>query len=144
MSNIDTKLLNPITLAFGGDAVYELLVRRKIIEEYGSLPANKLHKLTVEMVKASAQANAFIMMEPHLTEQELAIYKRGRNSTSVSVPKSASTAQYRSATGVEALFGWLYFNDCFERITELFNFAGEVFDEQRKSTPAETGNKILL
>ncbi|MEG1972008.1 MAG: ribonuclease III domain-containing protein [Oscillospiraceae bacterium] len=117
---MDTKLLNPLTLAFMGDAVYEQLVRLAVIEEKGSLSADKLHKYTVERVRASAQAEGFRIIEAKLTEEEIAVYKRVRISPSVTVPKSATAADYRAATGIEALFGWLYLNGETDRINHLF------------------------
>lgn len=115
------KLLNPLTLAFMGDAVYEVLVRQRVIEETGSMSPKKLHSLTVERVKASFQSEGYERIKDILTEEENEIYKRGRNSSSVTVPKSASIKEYRGATGVEALFGFLYLNKDYDRIEELFN-----------------------
>ena len=115
------KLLNPLTLAFMGDSVYEVLVRQRVIEEMGSLSPKKLHSLTVARVKASFQAKGYERIKDVLTEEENEIYKRGRNSSSVTVPKSASIKEYRGATGVEALFGFLYLNKSYDRIEELFD-----------------------
>ena len=111
--------LSPLTLAFMGDAVYELLVRQQLTMQ-GSMPANALHKLAVEMVRCSAQAKAYRLLEEKLTEQELAILKRGRNSSSTKCPKNADPIEYRMATGVEALFGYLFLNGEEQRIRELF------------------------
>lgn len=116
----DAGLLNPLTLAFMGDGVYEVLVRRHIVGEHGSLPAGRLHDLAVGMVRAAAQAEAYGRVEPLLEERELAVYRRGRNATGLTVPKSASAAQYHSATGLEALFGWLFLTGQTERIERLF------------------------
>ena len=111
--------LSPLTLAFMGDAVYELLVRQQLTMQ-GSMPANALHKLAVEMVRCSAQAKAYRLLEEKLSEQELAILKRGRNSSSTKCPKNADPIEYRMATGVEALFGYLFLNGEEQRIRELF------------------------
>lgn len=111
--------LSPLTLAFMGDAVYELLVRQQLTMQ-GSMPANALHKLAVELVRCSAQARAYRLLEDKLTEQELAILKRGRNSSSTKCPKNADPIEYRMATGVEALFGYLFLNGEEKRIRELF------------------------
>lgn len=116
----DLRLINPLTLAFVGDGVYEMLVREEIVRRYTSLSANKLHILTVEMVRASAQARGFTVIESMLTETELAVFKRGRNSNGVTPPRHTSAAEYRTATGLEALFGWLYLGGNQERIQELF------------------------
>ena len=114
------KLLNPLTLAFMGDSVYEVLVRQRVIEEMGSMSPKKLHNLTVERVKASYQAAGYEKIKDMLSEEETEIYKRGRNSSSVTVPKSASIGEYRGATGLEALFGYLYLCKSFDRLKELF------------------------
>ena len=118
---MDIKLLNPLTLAFMGDSVYEQLVRLDVIETHGSSSPNKLHKYTVERVRASAQAEAFKKIEGILTEEEITVFKRGRNSHSVTVPKSSTAADYRAATGIETLFGWLFLKGESERVEFLFN-----------------------
>lgn len=122
---VDTKILNPLTLAFMGDAVYEQKARERIIEEHGSLSPGKLHSLTVERVRASYQANGYEKIKEILTEDEQAAFKRGRNSHSVTVPKSATPADYRAATGIEALFGYLFLKGEHERIEQLFNIIWE-------------------
>lgn len=129
----DLRLINPLTLAFVGDGVYEMLVREEIVRRYTSLSAKKLHALTVEMVRATAQCRGFEAIAPNLTEEETAVFKRGRNSSGITAPKHTSVAQYRIATGVEALFGWLYLSGKSERIRELFQIIldGEKQDEQQ-------------
>jgi len=119
------KLLSPLTLAFVGDVVYELLVREKIVQ-VGSMPTKRLNALKVELVRASAQAIVYDALEPMLTEEEHDILKRGRNSHTGSVPKNGSVADYRKATGVEALFGYLYLKKDSERLQLLFEKAMEV------------------
>ena len=131
-------MFNPASLAFLGDGVYELLVRKMILARHGSVSANKLHKLCVEYVKASAQAEAFTRLEPFLTEDELAIYRRGRNANGVSVPKSSTPRDYRMATGLEALFGYLYLSGESDRIEQLFNMLIE-----GESNHADSGEAVL-
>ncbi len=116
----DLRLLNPMTLAFVGDGVYEMLAREEVVRRYTSLSADRLHRRTVELVRASAQAIAFAVIEPLLTEAELAVFKRGRNSNGVTPPRHSSAAEYRTATGLEALFGWLYLAGENQRIHALF------------------------
>ena len=116
----DLRLVNPMTLAFIGDGVYELLVREEVVRRYTSLSADRLHRRTVGMVRASAQAAAFRAIEPLLSEAELAVYKRGRNANGVTPPKHSSAVEYRIATGLEALFGWLYLAGENRRLQELF------------------------
>ena len=112
------NLLSPSVLAFVGDGVYGLCVRTKLA--LVNRPSGELHKLSVEFVKASAQARAFEVIEPHLTEEELSVFKRGRNFHTSSTPKSATNREYHIATGVEALFGYLYLGGKQERIDRLF------------------------
>lgn len=118
----DPSLLSPLTLAFFGDSVYELFVRRELLNE-GSRPAGELHRKAVEMVRASAQAAVYDNLLAVITEEEEAILKRGRNANSTHIPKSSSPAQYRKATGVEALFGWLFLSGRTDRAEELFKIA---------------------
>lgn len=112
-------LLSPLNLAYVGDGVYELLVRRSLAA-LGSMPMGKLHRRGVAMVCAEAQSQAVERLAPLLTEEEEGYYKRGRNASSAGVPRHADPAQYRRATGVETLFGWLYLTGQLERIEELF------------------------
>lgn len=123
------KLLSPLTLAFVGDGVYELLVRKRIVEA-GSMPPKKLNAHKVEMVRASAQAAVYDGLEPLLTEDERDMLKRGRNAHTGSVPKNAQMADYRKATGVEALFGFLYLKGDWERLYFLFDKAMRIFTER--------------
>ena len=123
------KLLSPLTLAFVGDGVYELLVRKRIVEA-GSMPPKKLNAHKVEMVRASAQAAVYDGLEPLLTEDERDMLKRGRNAHTGSVPKNAQMADYRNATGVEALFGFLYLKGDWERLYFLFDKAMRIFTER--------------
>lgn len=120
----DPRLLNPVSLAFLGDAVYELLVRRRLVN-HGSMPANKLHVNAVRMVCAGAQAQFYDVLEPVLTEEELQILKRGRNAHTSKVPKNANPADYRRATGLEALFGYLFLKEEQDRLEELFGLLVE-------------------
>ncbi len=106
-------------LAHIGDCVYELLVRSFIVA-HGGVTNQKMHKLTVDMVKAPAQAAAMEKLMPLLTEEERAVYLRGRNTRVHSVPKNAEPGQYHAATGLECLFGWLYLSGQHGRINELF------------------------
>ncbi|MDR0944163.1 MAG: ribonuclease III [Ruminococcus sp.] len=113
------KNYSPLSLAFLGDGVYELLVREMIVSE-ANRPVGELHKMAVTYVKASFQAAAADKISESLTETEADIYRRGRNANGVHIPKSASPAEYRKATGFEAVFGYLYLKGDRERIEELF------------------------
>lgn len=116
--------LSPLTLAFIGDTVFDLLVREDIIC-YANRPANDLHNLAVRKVKASAQAEFVQKLMPFLSEAELAVFKRGRNAKSGHLPKNASQSDYHMATGFEALFGYLYMSGKLERIKELYSLICE-------------------
>ena len=118
------ELLSPITLAFVGDAVFELLTRQSLAAG-GTLPADTLHKESVARVCASAQSAAAERIEPLFTPEEAEIFRRGRNCTGVHVPKSASSRDYRRATALEALFGYLWLTGQSERITQLFAAMGQ-------------------
>ena len=114
----DIRSYSPLTLAYVGDAVYELVIRTMIISK-GNAPVNKLHKRSAALVKAPAQAQMMKVIEPLLSEEELHIYKRGRNAKSYTSAKNASVIDYRIATGFEALMGWLYLQERQERMLEL-------------------------
>ena len=113
------KLLSPTTLAFVGDAVYGVMVRSRLAEI--ERPVGELHKRSVEYVNANAQSDAFELIKNELTEEEISIYKRGRNNHVGQVPKNATSGVYHSATGVEALFGFLYLKGETERLNMLFS-----------------------
>lgn len=119
MSDADINRISMLGLAHIGDSVYEILVRTMLCEQ-GHKAVNDLHKRTVSYVKAPAQAEAAAKILDTLTDEERAVFKRGRNAKVNSVPKSADIAQYHAATGLEALFGWLYLHGRRERINELF------------------------
>jgi ribonuclease-3 family protein len=114
------KNYSPLTLAFMGDAVYETLVREKLIKE-ANRPVGVLHKMAVEFVRAGFQAGAVERISDIFTEMEADIYRRGRNSNGIHIPKSSSPAEYRKATGLEAVFGYLYLKGDRERIREIFD-----------------------
>ncbi len=120
LSEREVNQLNMLALAHVGDAVYELLVRSMLCREKNAAVV-KLHRLTVEKVRAEAQAEAVKKILPLLSEDELAVYKRGRNTKVNSAPHHAEIAQYHAATGLEALFGWLYLQGKTERVEALFN-----------------------
>ncbi len=98
---------SPLTLAFIGDAVFDLYVRTYLVEQ-GNVQVNKLHKRKSEIVKAGTQKDLLFAISELLTEEEMAVYKRGRNAKSYTTAKNASVGDYRVATGLEALFGYLY------------------------------------
>ena len=115
----DPRLLSPLALAFVGDGVYELLVREHLLAQ-GNAPVGRLHSRPVELVSANAQSAAYERIATLLTPEEEAIYRRGRNANSTRCPKHTNPAVYRRATGMEALFGWLYLSGQVERANQLF------------------------
>ena len=116
----DANQYSPLTLAFLGDAVYEQLVRERLVLS-ANMPVRKLHQSAVEKVRAAFQSKAIDIIEPYLTEDEEMVLKRGRNATGNTVPKSSNPIEYRRATAVEALFGYLYLQKKNDRIVEIFN-----------------------
>jgi len=112
------QLYPPLVLAYVGDTVYDLYVRTKLILNGDATPRN-LHRQATELVRASAQAAAWRRIAPLLTEQEEGIFRRGRNSHLGNVPKNAQVSDYRAATGLEALVGYLYLSGAQQRLDEL-------------------------
>ena len=115
---VDVRTYSPLVLAYNGDAVYELMIRSKVIN-HGSMQVNKMHKHSAALVKASAQAQLIKALQEELTEEELAAYKRGRNAKSATMAKHATMIDYRMATGLEALVGWLFLTEQYVRLVEL-------------------------
>lgn len=121
LSNIDinnVNLINPLVLAYIGDSVFEVYVRTKVVND-GMLKTNKLHRLSTEYVKAKAQAEALIRISENLTEDELNIVRRGKNANSNTIPKNADVADYKKATALEALIGYLFLSNKLERLDEI-------------------------
>ena len=113
------KSMSGLSLAFVGDAVYELLVRQYVLSQ-GEARVQDLHRETVALVNTAFQAKAAEMLTDMLTEEELSYYKRGRNANSAHTPKNKSEAEYHRSTGFEALLGYLYLSEQFDRLEELF------------------------
>lgn len=123
LSNIDISnvgLINPLVLAYIGDSVFEIYVRTKVVND-GMLKTNKLHKLSTEFVKAKAQAEALVRITENLTEDELNIVRRGKNANSNTIPKNADIADYKKATALEALIGYLFLSNKIERLNEIID-----------------------
>ena len=118
-TKIQPRQLSPLNLAFIGDCIYEILVREALVCE-ANRPVNELHRESVKYVSAKAQTEAYAKIKDMLTEEETAQFKRGRNAKVGHSPKSATDAEYRTATGIEALFGYLYLSGKTERIKQLF------------------------
>ena len=126
----DPKQLSPLTLAFIGDTVYDLFVREMVISS-ANRPANQLHTLSAQRVRASAQAQAAraLLDKGFLHTQETAVLRRGRNAHSRHQPKNMSEADYHLATGLEALFGYLYLSRDVARLRQIFREICAEFDD---------------
>ncbi|WP_142413471.1 Mini-ribonuclease 3 [Hathewaya massiliensis] len=115
----EATFLNPLVLAYVGDSVYELIIRTYLVKNNMDMNVHKLHLKGIGYVKAKAQSDFMKVLLDELNEEELAIFKRGRNTKSYTVPKNADLTDYKMATGFEALIGYLYLIDDISRIEEL-------------------------
>lgn len=120
LPQVEVDTYSPVVLAYIGDAIYEVVIRTIVVSN-GNAKVSSLHKQSAKLVKASAQAEMMKELRPELTEEELLIYKRGRNAKPYSVAKNASVKDYRVATGFEALMGYLYLSGQTERMLELID-----------------------
>ena len=118
MKEVDVHSYSPLTLAYIGDSIYDLIIKSLVINQ-GNRQVNKLHKETSMYVQASTQSLMMRAMQEELTEEEHAVYKRGRNAKSVSPAKNQSITDYRRATGFEALLGYLYLKKEWKRMLDL-------------------------
>lgn len=121
-------MLNPLQLALIGDGVYEIFIRNYILANNTALSANKIHVKAIQYVKAKSQASIMHKIEGFLEEDEEAVYKRGRNAKSATVPKNADVRDYRMATGFEALVGYLYLSGKKDRLEFIFNKSIEMME----------------
>lgn len=118
MQEVDIREYSPLTLAYIGDSIYDLIIKSLVINE-GNKQVQKLHRMTSSLVQASAQSRMMRTIQEHLTEDEHAVYKRGRNAKSISPAKNQSITDYRRATGFEALIGYLYLKKEWKRMLDL-------------------------
>ena len=118
----DLRTYSPLALAYIGDAVFDLVIRTIVVER-GNKSANNLHKKTVAYVNARVQSRMIDALESELTQEELAVYHRGRNAKSYTTAKNASVIEYRKATGLEALCGYLYLDGQQDRLLYLIREA---------------------
>ena len=126
---VDIREMNPLSLAFMGDGVLELLVRQHLVERSRLLPG-KLHAEAVRYVSARSQFLEMKLLEPLLTEEEHAVFRRGKNANKATVAKHASVEEYRTSTGFECLLGWLYLKGRNERIIELMDVLWREFEPE--------------
>lgn len=131
--SLKTRPYSAAALAHVGDAVYELMIRTRLCAE-GLLTAKRMHQATVELVRAGAQARAAYAFLPLLDEEEAEIFRQGRNAEHRHIPSGAQPAEYAMATGLEALFGWLYLSRRPERLSVLFESCWETLRTPEKKT----------
>ena len=128
MQEVDIHTYSPLTLAYIGDSIYDLIIKSLVVNR-GNKQVNKLHQETSSLVQAQAQSKMMREIQNHLTEEEHAIYKRGRNSKTVSPAKNQTITDYRRATGFEALCGYLYLKNDLERLLKLIKIGLDSMEE---------------
>ena len=131
LKEVDIKAYSPLTLAYIGDGIYDLIIRTLVVNK-GDKQVQKLHLETSALVNAGTQSKMMRVMQEHLTEEEHAVYKRGRNAKSVSPAKNQSVTDYRRATGFEALLGYLYLKKDWERILELVKMGLDSLNSEKE------------
>ena len=136
----DPKLLSPLTLAFLGDAVFDLMAREQIVRR-ANAPAKQLHRQAVRQVNCRAQAAAAAQIAPYLSEEEAEIFRRGRNAHTNHLPRHSDPADYHAATGLEALFGYLYMQVKQDRLRELFRLTEGRGGGQEEETGENTNGE---
>jgi len=129
----EVRTYSPLTLAYLGDAVYELIIRSLVVSQ-GNTSPNRLNKKSSQLAKASSQALMMKYLKPQLSERELSMYKTGRNAKSYTKAKNASHHDYREATGFECLMGYLYLMDEQSRILSLVKQGLEELEHEDEST----------
>lgn len=128
MQEVDIKEYSPLALAYIGDSIYDVIIKSLVLNE-GNKQVQKMHKETSSYVQASTQSRMMRTMQEHLTEEEHAVYKRGRNAKSVSPAKNQSITDYRRATGFEALLGYLYLKKDWKRMLDLVKIGLDSIEE---------------
>ncbi|MDR1774004.1 MAG: Mini-ribonuclease 3 [Clostridioides sp.] len=130
ISKNDLDSMSSLVLAYLGDTVYETYVRNHLILEYPKKKVNELNKMKVNFVKAKAQADIILNLLEELSEKEVQIYKRGRNQKSATVAKNADIIDYRNATGFEALIGYLYLDNNYDRLEYIMDKGMNIIQSQ--------------
>ena len=141
MPDINPDQYSPLTLAYMGDCAYEIVIRTLLVHK-GNTHVDRLNKRASNLAKAATQSQIIGAIMERLTEEEVTIYKRGRNAKSYTSAKNASINDYRRATGFEALIGWLYLKGDFERMTEIIRMGFEaigadVLEKQEQNEAAD-------
>ena len=131
IKDVDANMYSPLVLAYIGDCVYELVIRTFLVSK-ANTQVNKLHKAASDMVKAHAQSDIAGVIGEILSEEEMSIYKRGRNAKSYTSAKNATIGDYRRATGFEALVGYLYLEGKYDRLMEIIEFGLKKREEENE------------
>ncbi len=137
IKEVDIRTYSPLALAYIGDCVFDMLIRTIIVSK-GNMAVQKYHKKVSALVNAHAQAEMITALEPELTEEEQNIFKRGRNSKPSTMAKNASAKEYKTATGMEALLGYLYLTNQYTRLIDIVKRSIEIWEENHSSS---NGNK---
>lgn len=137
----DLKQMNPLVLAYIGDAIYEIFIRTYIVSKNKETCVNKLHKKTIEFVKAEAQSFFIREIQEYLNEEEIKVFKRGRNTKSNTSAKNASIQDYRMATGFEAVIGYLYLLNKDERLDEIMKLVINSYEKSLQDGEENYGTK---
>lgn len=132
MEKVDPAMYSPLTLAYIGDSIYDLIIKSLIINQ-GNKQVNKLHKETSELVQAATQSLMMRTLQEQLSDEERAVYKRGRNAKSISPAKNQSITDYRRATGFEALLGYLYLKKEWKRMLDLVKIGLDSLKEEEEA-----------
>ncbi len=130
MREVDVRTYSPLALAYIGDCVFDLIIKTLVMSE-GNQPVQVLHQKTSSIVQAASQSKMMRILQPLLTEDEHTVYKKGRNTKAVSPAKNQSLTDYRRATGFEAVIGYLYMTDQYERMVELVKMGLEYLEDEQ-------------
>lgn len=131
MHEVDVQTYSPLTLAYIGDCIFDLIIKNLVVRQ-GNKQVQKLHKETSQFVQAQTQSRMMRKMQEHLTEEEHGVYRRGRNSKTVTPAKNQTITDYRRATGFEALLGYLYLKQDYKRLLDLVKIGLDSLDEGEK------------
>ena len=133
MQEVEAETYSPLALAYIGDCIFDLVIKNLVLNR-GNKQVKKLHKETSQIVQASSQSKMMRVLQAELTEEEQQIYKRGRNSKTISPAKNQSVTDYRRATGFEALMGYLYLQRRYERMLELIKMGLDSLDNNEEQS----------
>lgn len=133
MQEVEAETYSPLALAYIGDCIFDLVIKNLVLNR-GNKQVKKLHKETSQIVQASSQSKMMRVLQDELTEEERQIYKRGRNSKTISPAKNQSVTDYRRATGFEALMGYLYLQRRYERMLELIKMGLDSLDNNEEQS----------